>query len=98
MPGRGVRVVLPGRVAAVMADRFPYGNALLVETQWEDLPAGWAERLPTPAPTPLAPRSALTCPDEFSVGGETDRRSLYLLYAHMLAPPEVRVGDSVLTT
>ena len=54
------------RGAGVVADRFPYGNAIMIETPLADLPAGqdltaafpW---LGSPAPTPSA-HSALTCP------------------------------------
>lgn len=43
--GEGVRSVLTGYVAAVVADRFPYGNMLIVETPPEFLPAGLMESL-----------------------------------------------------
>ena len=43
--GEGVRSVLTGYVAAVVADRFPYGNLLIVETPPEFFPAGLKESL-----------------------------------------------------
>lgn len=95
LAGRQVLAVLPARVAAVMADRFPYGNALLLETPLDELPENWLEEaeLPTPGPD-WTPNPALTCPEGFSISGSS-RRSLYLLYAHMLEPPELEVGEAV---
>ncbi len=62
IPGRQVNAVLSGRVAAVISDRFPYGNAVIVETLIRDLPTGATAGLPTPAPTPQR-KAALTCPE-----------------------------------
>lgn len=92
--GRPVQAALSGRVAAVIRERFPYGNALLVETRLEDLPEAilTGGLLPTPAPT-LAPNPALTCPLAPAI--EDAGRSLYLLYAHLQAPPTFEPGDPV---
>jgi murein DD-endopeptidase MepM/ murein hydrolase activator NlpD len=95
--GRGVQAVLAGQVAGVIHDRFPYGNAILVETPLEGLPAAWLEALqvPTPAPT-LPPRSALTCPTpQAPAAWDLARRSLYLLYAHMQQVPSLQPGEAV---
>ena len=35
--GVGVRAILPGRVAMSLADSFPYGNVLIIETPYESL-------------------------------------------------------------
>lgn len=95
LAGRVVQAVLGGSVAAVIRDRFPYGNALLVETPLEglpnDLPA--ALGLTEPASTPI-PNLALNCPDvvqkNFKAG-----QSLYLLYAHLQQAPTFQPGDPV---
>lgn len=100
LTGRGVQAVLEGWVAGVIAERFPYGNALLVETPLEGLPGGlpgeWLEglSLPTPAPT-LAVIPALTCPAAEPVEYDPQKRSLYLLYAHLEAPPNLEPGQAV---
>jgi len=96
LTGRGVQAVLHGRVAAVVASRFPYGNALLVETPLELLPGAWLEALslPTPAPT-LAAIPALTCPSAEPLEYDPEKRSLYLLYAHLEAPPAFEPGQEV---
>jgi murein DD-endopeptidase MepM/ murein hydrolase activator NlpD len=94
--GRPVTAVLGGRVAMVTADRFPYGNAVLIETPLEDLPAAWLDALALPQElNPHANRSALTCPAQISPPGDLSGRSLYLLYAHMLAPPGMQSGHAV---
>ena len=38
--GEGVTAILPGRVAALLNDRLPYGNMVMIETQRDDL---WPE-------------------------------------------------------
>jgi murein DD-endopeptidase MepM/ murein hydrolase activator NlpD len=43
--GVEVRSVLPGRVAASLADKFPYGNALIVETPLREINPVWVSDL-----------------------------------------------------
>jgi murein DD-endopeptidase MepM/ murein hydrolase activator NlpD len=51
--------------------------------------------LPTPAPT-LGPHPALTCPElDPGLAWDLKRRSLYLLYAHLLEPVALAPGDPV---
>ena len=95
--GRAVQAVLAGRVAAVINDRFPYGNAILIETTLEAQPGGSLSQafLPTAAPT-LALVSPLTCPPADDIHfPDPSRRSIYLLYAHLLYPPSLLVEDPV---
>lgn len=96
LEGLGVQAVLSGRVAAVVTDRFPFGNALLVETPLEGLPPAFLVQMqvPTPAPTPAAP-PALTCPPGFSIETDGSRRSLYLLYAHLKAPAGLQLEEPI---
>jgi murein DD-endopeptidase MepM/ murein hydrolase activator NlpD len=94
--GRVVQAVMDGRIAMVTSDRFPYGNAILVETPLEMLPASWLEELnlPSPAPT-LTAIPALTCPPVESLEYGMQKRSLYLLYAHLEAPPTLKPDKEV---
>jgi murein DD-endopeptidase MepM/ murein hydrolase activator NlpD len=46
--GTGVQSVLAGRVAMALEDTFPYGNVVIVETAFADLPAGLVEALHIP--------------------------------------------------
>jgi murein DD-endopeptidase MepM/ murein hydrolase activator NlpD len=95
--GPPVQAVLPGRVALVVSNRFPYGNAVLVETPLEALPAAYLDALDLPA-IPAVPekRTALTCPTPAApLVFDFEQRSLYLLYAHLLEPPALSVGDAI---
>jgi len=91
-PGHPVQAVLPGHVSMALAGRFPYGNALLVETPLEQVPASFA--LPTLAPT-VQPLAALTCPTAGPPAWDFTNRSLYLLYAHLQDPPTLEPGDAL---
>lgn len=95
--GHPVSAILNGKVAAVILDRFPYGNALLVETTLESLPAGWVDQLDLPAPgVPPETPPTLTCPAPSAEPvWDLDTISLYLLYAHLQALPELRAGEEV---
>jgi murein DD-endopeptidase MepM/ murein hydrolase activator NlpD len=95
--GRPVSAVLNGKVAAVIRDRFPYGNALLVESTLESLPVGWIEGLDLPVPGALPEMPpTLTCPSlPADPGWNLTSISLYFLYAHLQSPPELRVGEEV---
>lgn len=97
LSGNPVQAVLNGQVALLIKDRFPYGNAVLIETPLEAAGPEWwaAAGIPTPAPT-LEPRSALTCP-AFNQPPVSDagRRSVYVLYAHMQSTAELSVGQAV---
>jgi hypothetical protein len=53
--GRGVESLFPGRVAAVVRDRFPFGNALIVETPLQGL--RFRPTWPCPPRRPPPPRS-----------------------------------------
>lgn len=94
--GQTVQAALPGTVVTVIQDRFPYGNALIVETPLDGLPVDWLDKLDLPRPvSPIQPIS-LTCPsvEDLPLGAGPER-SLYLLYAHMQSSPVLSPGDSV---
>lgn len=95
--GHPVQSALEGVVAAVIRDRFPYGNALLIETPLETQPQDWWLPLELPAPAAtLAPNPSLTCPPGPAFQPEDlDRRSLYILYAHLADPPALAVDSGV---
>jgi len=94
LTGGAVHAVLAGRVAMLVHNRFPYGNAVLVETPLDELPVGFlsAAALPAPAPT-LPPHPVLTCPALQPPGSAG--RSLYLLYAHLDGDPALQVGQAL---
>ena len=97
LTGLPVQAVLEGHVALVVGGRFPYGNAVLIETPLDSLPPAWLEVLDLPS-IPAIPQvsNALTCPTPAALPDQdTQALSLYLLYAHMLEPPSVQAGDPV---
>jgi murein DD-endopeptidase MepM/ murein hydrolase activator NlpD len=97
LAGREVDAVLTGRVSAAIKDRFPFGNAVIVETSLSTLPGDFLSRLALPAVQDiLAPPGPLTCPAvTIPPAWDFTNPSLYLLYAHMQSAPEVRSGDAV---
>ncbi len=100
MLGLTVYSALSGKVAGVLPDRPPYGNAVIIETRLEDLPPTWLDALPLPPSTSdLQPSLSLSCPDYSgdpalkNLSGAD--RSLYLLYAHFNLPSSLQVGQDV---
>ena len=97
LEGRTVQAVLAGQVASIVNDRFPYGNAVLIETPLDQVPPEWLESLqiPTPAPTRES-HPSLTCPEsESPPTWDFAQRSLYLMYAHLKEPFNLQAGDQV---
>jgi len=97
VPGRTVQAALPGRVALIQIDRFPYGTAVIIETPLGALPAELISQVT--ALTPWPPRQAtdaLTCPT-VTPGYSLDesRHSLYVLYAHLGSLADLQAGDSI---
>jgi len=97
MDGLSVQSILPGTVVAVVSDRPPYGNMVIVETPLSDLPSELLPSLNLPEVLPtVEPFSALSCPELPSTPGwDYNQRSVYLLYAHMKNKPNFNLGDSV---
>jgi hypothetical protein len=76
----------------VLADRFPYGNAVLMEIpagafSWED------EGLYPPPQTPVSP--TLTCPGETDLDFESSSPAFYILSAHLQETADLQPGDPV---
>jgi murein DD-endopeptidase MepM/ murein hydrolase activator NlpD len=93
LAGQPVYAALPGIVAGVIQNRFPYGNAILVETPLDALPSRWEP--PSPNPGTSEVHSSLTCPDVAVPLPEAESRSLYTLYAHFEQTPMLRDGEEV---
>jgi murein DD-endopeptidase MepM/ murein hydrolase activator NlpD len=97
LPGGPVQAVLSGKAAAVIRNRFPYGNAAIVETPLDSLPeleAALNAAIPTAGPR-LTPLAALTCPPAAPQPLDPIRRSLYLVYAHLRDPLTLTPGEQV---
>lgn len=94
--GHTIQAALPGTVVVVLANRFPYGNAVMIATPLENLPADFAASLPQVSQPTAPPNSPLTCPP-FTVPADWDARRpmLYVLYAHMENAPTLKIGDTI---
>lgn len=96
MEGLPVQSVLEGAVAAVIDDRPPYGNMIIIETPLSSLPPSWREVIQSlPAQQPYQPDGRLACPTPATPFPETDQSSLYILYAHLAEKPSFEVGNSI---
>ncbi len=97
LSGDPVQAALEGVIAGQILDRFPYGNAVMIETSLRSLPQDWLARLEIPdqaAATQV--KSALTCPQiEGLPYPDGSVRSLYLLYAHLQEIQSFETGQPV---
>lgn len=95
MVGLPIHSVLPGQVAAVVHNREPYGNMVIIETPLDALPAAWLQAMTIPAVQPtVTPATSLRCPPDQNAYASANR-SLYLLYAHMNKTPIVALNQHV---
>jgi len=95
--GLPIHSVLEGTVAAVVNDRLPYGNMIIIETPLDRVPPAWiaANSLPAVIPT-VTSDGRLSCPETGAIPAwDMSKRSLYLLYGHMLAPSPLKLGENV---
>lgn len=90
--------ILPGTVSAVINDRPPYGNAIIIETSLDlltDKTRMMIDRLPLDNKTYTS--SYLLCPtlsnSQFQFHETKD--SLYVLYAHMKSAPGFEIFDDI---
>lgn len=97
LKGSAVQSIMAGEVVMLMNDRFPYGNAVLVETTFDKLPLGWVEKLKNQTqPDLFGTNPSLTCPTGWDLSEqENNDLSLYVLYAHLDMPLEYTLGDEV---
>jgi murein DD-endopeptidase MepM/ murein hydrolase activator NlpD len=98
MKGLPIQSVLAGKVAAVVTDSKPYGNMVIIESPYSTLPPHWLKTLQLPNQVaPLEPlNTTLSCPNLTAPSNwDPTKLSLYLLYAHMLAPSDRLQGESI---
>lgn len=98
MVGLPVQSILAGRVAAVLPDRQPYGNAAIIETPLDALPPAWQAFLTAALGSELQPTvvpPSLVCPPASTRFGDASGRSLYLLYAHLNQPAPLQLQQPV---
>lgn len=97
MLGLPIYSILPGKVASVVQDRYPYGNMVIIETSLSSLSPDLRSLLDFPIqPTPVPGSIRLTCPAlDPQPAWDLDNRSLYVLYAHMNKSPLVASGEKI---
>lgn len=97
LAGEKVQSILEGKVVMVMNNRFPYGNSVMIETLFRDLPPGWVETLvEMPLPDSFGISPALTCPSGWDKApNDKPDLALYILYAHLHEPTAVEVNQLV---
>lgn len=102
MIGHPVHAILPGTVSLVIEDRYPYGNAVMIETPLKLISYGKQNSITLPTPIPQGnldllrpcdsdPMFADMAPLDWSEG----TKSIYVLYAHLLEKPRVVPGESI---
>jgi murein DD-endopeptidase MepM/ murein hydrolase activator NlpD len=96
--GLPIQSILPGRVAAILNNQGYYGNMIMIESPLEGIPLTFQGLIPFPTVAPTVTSDArLICPVEGKLPtyDTSGKRSLYILYAHMLDNPTLKVGDEV---
>jgi murein DD-endopeptidase MepM/ murein hydrolase activator NlpD len=95
--GLPVQSVLDGRVIAIIIDRNPYGNAVIIETPLDNIKTEWLPHLQLPQIEPtiiIDPRNV--CPEESQAPDfDYNHRSLYLIYAHLQEPSTFQIGEKI---
>ena len=95
--GAGVNSVVSGKVIMVVKNRFPYGNAILIETPFEELPVNWQTTITNnPQSEPYNKTPALTCPQGWNEMSDSNSiPALFTLYAHLKNVPDLTAGELV---
>jgi len=95
--GLPILSTLDGKVVTIISDKYPYGNAIIIETQLDSLSPDLIEKIRIPEVQPtVAPDPKFNwTPGEFSMKLDTSKKSLYIVYAHLKYPAEVSVNDFI---
>jgi murein DD-endopeptidase MepM/ murein hydrolase activator NlpD len=97
LSGKAVQAITSGKVAMVITDRFPYGNAVLIETPLDALPQSWLQKISVNQPVEREIfHTNLTCPGDWeNPGGDINQASFYILYAHFEDKVSYQVGETI---
>jgi len=89
--------VLDGEVVTIINDRYPYGNAVIIETPLDSISPILLEQLnlPSTQPTVIPDPKFNWVPGELPFQLSETSRSLYIFYAHLKYPVDINVGDKV---
>ena len=92
-----IQALLPGNVATIANNRFPYGNMVMIETPLDSLSPDLIKQLQISKPfseDEIKTRSSCQ-PNQTRISWSTSSKSIYTLYAHMKNPPTLHPGDQV---
>lgn len=98
MEGLDIFSVLNGVVASNVTNRKPYGNMIMLETPLDQIPDDLLQALNIPEPVAaIAPdsRMAACSPGIPSLDLDPVKRSLYVLYGHLLEPSTIQPEQAV---
>ncbi len=102
MIGHPVNAILPGKIVQVLADRYPYGNAIIIETPLDRVSADVTKMLTLPTPIPQENLDLVKPCDSDPLFKDLtplkmsdSSKSLYVLYAHLLEKPSLESGEVV---
>ena len=89
--------VMDGEVVTVINDKYPYGNAIIIETLIDSISPILLEQLnlPSTQPTVVPDPKFNWTPGELPFQLSETSRSLYIFYAHLKYPADVNVGDKI---
>jgi murein DD-endopeptidase MepM/ murein hydrolase activator NlpD len=95
--GLQVFAALEGKVITILHDRAPYGNAVIIETPLDSLNSDLISQFQLPAIQPtVVPDPRVNCPPgELNFSVDKEKKSLYLLYGHLLNAVSLSPGEDV---
>ena len=95
--GLPILSVLDGEVVTIINDKFPYGNAIIIETPMDSISSILLDQLNLPSiqPTVVPDPKFNWAPGEFPFQLSETSRSLYICYAHLKYPADINIGDKI---
>ena len=95
--GLPVLTALDGEVVTIINDKYPYGYALIIETPLDSLSPTLLDQINIPViqPTVIQDPKFNWVPGSLPFQLSETERSLYIYYAHLKFPSDLKVGDKV---
>ncbi len=95
--GVSILSVLDGKIVTIINDKYPYGNAIIIETPLDSVSPILLDQLNLPSiqPTVVPDPKFNWSPGELPFQLSETSKSLYILYAHFKYPADVNVGDKI---
>jgi len=96
--GLNVMSVLEGKVSSIINDSWPLGHLVIIETPMDEISPEMVSKIAFPELQPtveLSPAMAMCPTVEVPLEVNHESRSLYILYAHLQHPSNLKVGEAV---